>query len=144
MRPLAVEAASLCAASVEAMDGAARTATIRIGARLLTARLDAALDAAVVVTALERGERVIVQHEEGEWLVLGALRTAATPGVDVGEDFVIRAQRVKIQAEHELSMVTGLSRLAMTARGHIETLASVITSRASGVQKIVGRIIHLN
>ncbi len=38
----------------------------------------------------------------------------------------------------------GPPRPAVRAYGHVETLADQITSRASTIHKIVGRMLHLN
>jgi hypothetical protein len=134
----------LVAVRVEALDEAERTASLRVGRDLVEARLDASVDLAVARTALARGERVIAQRESEGWVVLGALRTAATPGVDEGEDFVIKAKRVAVRSEHELSLVSGAASVVIRAFGQVETLAESITARASSVHKIIGRVIRLN
>jgi hypothetical protein len=122
----------------------ARRARVRLGAWIADATVDAAVDDAVLHTARIRRERVLVQRDGAELVVLGALRTAATPGVDEGDEFHIRARRVAITAAHELSFATGAASLVLRAVGHVETLAQDITSRASGVHKLVGRLIRLN
>lgn len=134
----------LVAVRVEALDEAQRSASLRVGRELVEARLDPSVDLAVARTALARGERVIAQREPEGWLVLGALRTAATPGVDEGEEFVIKARRVAVEADHELSLVSGAASLVIRAFGQVETLAESITARASSVHKIIGRVIRLN
>jgi hypothetical protein len=135
---------ALCALRIESFDEATRTVTLLAGDEVGTASLDAALDPAVLRTAKVRGERVIAQREGGAWVVLGALRTAATPGVDEGDEFLIKARRVAVVAAHELSLVTGAASLALRARGHIESIGQDITSRAASVHKIIGRMIRLN
>lgn len=134
----------LVAVRVEALDEAQRRASLRVGRELVEARLDPSVDLAVARTALARGERLIAQREIEGWVVLGALRTAATPGVDEGEEFVIKARRVAVEADHELSLVSGAASLVLRAFGQVETLAESITARASSVHKIIGRVIRLN
>lgn len=134
----------LAALVVEAFDEASRSATLRLGSATVAAKFDAALDPAVIRTARQRGERVIVAREGGTWIVLGALRTAATPGVDEGDYFVIKARRVAIHAAHEFSAVSGAASFVVRAFGGVETLAKDITARASSVHTIIGRMIRLN
>ncbi|HZX00754.1 MAG TPA: hypothetical protein VFF45_00775 [Bacilli bacterium] len=137
-------APSLAAALVEALDEPRRTATLRLGRQAIEAALDPAVDVSVVRTAIARGERVIVQRDAEGWVLVGALRTAATPGVDEGEDFQIKARRIAVHAEHELSFSSGAASLVLRALGQVETLAASITTRASGVHRIIGRMIRLN
>jgi hypothetical protein len=108
------------------------------------ARLAPSLDPIVVRTAIERRETVIVQEGEEGYVVLGVLRTAPTPGVDKGDEYVIEARRLHLNADHELSLVSGASQIALRAIGMVETIATSITSRASSVHKIIGRMLHLN
>ncbi len=115
-----------------------------LGGGRVHARLDPSVHPSVISTALARKERVIAQKEQGAWIVLGALRAAPTPGIEAAEEYVIRAGRVRIEASHEFSVVSGLASLAVRAYGHVETLADQITSRASTIHKIVGRMLHLN
>ncbi len=121
-----------------------RAADLRVGSETTRASLDSAVDLAVLRTALSRGERVIAQREATGWIVLGALRTAATPGVDEGDDFVIKARRVAVVAANEFSVVSGAASLVLRAYGQVETLAENITTRASGLHKIIGRMLRLN
>lgn len=108
------------------------------------ARLARSLDPAVVHTSVARGEVVLVQEGPEGLVVLGALRTAATPGVDKGDEYVVEARRLKLVADHEISLVSGASQIAVRAIGIVETIASSITSRASTVHKVIGRMLHLN
>jgi len=132
------------AAAVEAFDEERRVVTLRIGRGKVEAALDPALSEAVVKTAVRRGERLIAQREPEGWIVLGALRTSPTPGIEAADEYVIEAKRVLVEAAHEFSVTSGASRLVLRAYGYIESLAQDITTRASGVHKIVGRMIRLN
>lgn len=137
-------ASGLTAARITSFDEAAGAACLSIGARSVTATIDPSVDPAVLRTAIARGERVIAQPEDGAWIVLGTLRTAATPGVDDIDDLTLRAKRIAIEAEHEVRLRSGAASLVLRARGYIESVASDITSRASSLHKIVGRMIRLN
>lgn len=137
-------ASGMVAARIASLDEAARTAVLSIGTRSVTASIDPSVDPAVLRTAIARGERVIAQPEDGAFIVLGTLRTTATPGVDDIDDLTLRAKRVAIEAEHEIRLRSGSASLVLRARGYIESIASDITSRASSLHKIVGRMIRLN
>ena len=117
---------------------------IRLGSTEASATLDPSVHPSVVATAVARGERVIVQREDGAWVVLGVLRTSPTPGIEEADEYVIRAGRVRVRAKDEFTVASGASSFAVRAYGTIETLAEQITSRASAVHKIVGRMLHLN
>lgn len=134
----------LVAVRIETLDTEARVVTLQLGGASVAARIDPALDLAVLRTAIERGERVIAQPAAGDWVVLGGLRTQATPGVDEAEEYAIRAGRVKIHAAHEVALRAGEASLVMRATGIIETLSRDITTRARAVHKIVGRLVRLN
>lgn len=134
----------LVAAEVEDFDTEAGALTVRVLGERVAARLDPACSPEVVRTALARRERVIVQWEGDGWAALGVLRTSPTPGVDEGDEYVIRARRVTIDAEHEFSVRSGMAAIAVRAVGAIESVALDISARAAGVHKIVGRMIRLN
>ena len=120
-------------------------ARIRIGTVELDATLDPSLHPAVVRTALARGERVLVEGDGKQaWTVLGALRTAPTPGIDEADEYVIKAQRVRVETSGEFTVVAGAASFAVRAYGYVETLAEQITSRASSLHRVVGRVLHLN
>jgi hypothetical protein len=121
-----------------------KTARLRVGALEVEAELDPSMHPSVVATAIARGERVIAQREGGIWTILGALRTTPTPGIERAEEYVIEAARVRVRAGDEFTVASGAASLAVRAYGAVETLAEQITSRASAVHKIVGRMLHLN
>lgn len=117
---------------------------VRVGSLEAEATLDPSVHPSVVATAVARGERVIVQREGGAWVLLGVLRTSPTPGIEEADEYLIRAGRVRVRARDEFTVASGAASFAVRAYGTIETLAEQITSRASAVHKIVGRMLHLN
>lgn len=135
--------AALRIVSIE-RDGEVERVLLQIGSEVVPATLDPAVHPVVVRTAFERRERIIAQREGDAWVVLGSLRTSPTPGIDPGDEYVIRARRIAVLAEHELSMVSGGASLVLRAFGFVETIAQDITSRASSVHKVIGRVIRLN
>lgn len=139
----AAPAPAITVAKVERYDEATGAVTLLVAGQEVQAALDPSVDPAVIRTAVLRRERVIAA-DEGGWVVLGALRTAATPGVDEGEEFMIKARRVAIVAAHEFHVVSGAAAIAVRAMGHVETIAENVTSRASSLHKIIGRMIRLN
>jgi hypothetical protein len=137
-------AAGLVALRIAELDEVERRAVLVLGDERLVAQLDDALDPRVLCTAIARRERVIAQRERGQWVVLGALRTAPTPGVDRGDDFKIEARRVRVEADYEFAVVSGTASLVIRAVGAVESVAREITTRATELNKIFGRIIRLN
>jgi hypothetical protein len=135
---------TLRAARIVSVDEATRQARVEIGADCVDAALDAAVDLAVVLTAHTRGERLMVERRGEGWVVLGSLRTTATPGVDKGDEYLIAAKRIRLEGDHDVRLVSGASSFVLRAVGQLELLAQNITSRASSVHKIVGRMLHLN
>ena len=139
---------ALSALLAVAVDEEHRQVTLRIerpGTPIdVLARLDTALEAVVVQTAVARGERLIAQQDGADWVVLGALRTSATPGIDRGDEYAIDARRIHLRADTELKLTSGLAQFALHAAGHVETIARDITTRASSVHKLIGRMLHLN
>lgn len=122
--------------------------TIRVGSREggreHVATLDPSVHPSVVATAIARRERLVVEHDAGAFVILGALRTSPTPGIEEADEYVIRAARVQVQAKDEFTVASGMAAFAVRAHGAIESFAEQITSRASAVHKIVGRMLHLN
>ncbi|MFO0740570.1 MAG: hypothetical protein U0270_32035 [Labilithrix sp.] len=117
---------------------------IRAGSGVVMAKLDPSVHPSVVATAVARGERVIVQREDDVWVVVGVLRTSPTPGIEEAEEYVIKAARVRVRAADEMTIAAGTASIAVRAYGAVETIAEQITSRASAVHKIIGRMLHLN
>jgi hypothetical protein len=146
-RPRRVESpqvgTSFVAAEVIALDDAGGV-TLRVDGQPVCAVVDRAVHPTVIGTAFARRERLVAQREGGTWVVLGALRTAPTPGVDPADEYVIRARRVRIEAEDDFTVVSGAASFAVRAYGYVETIADQITSRATSIHKIVGRMLHLN
>lgn len=138
----ALELPAVVAAKALVLEGT--SVQIRVGSKVATATLDPSVHPSVVATAVARGERVIVQHENGAWVLLGVLRTSPTPGIEEADEYVIRAARVRVKAGDEFTVASGSASFAVRAYGTIETLAEQITSRASAVHKIIGRMLHLN
>lgn len=117
---------------------------IQAGSAVVMAKLDPSVHPSVVATAVARGERVIVQREDDVWLVVGVLRTSPTPGIEEAEEYTIKAARVRVRATDEMTIAAGTASIAVRAYGAVETIAEQITSRASAVHKIIGRMLHLN
>jgi hypothetical protein len=139
-----LEVLGLVAAEARALNRENDLVALRIGAVELPATLHPSVDPVVVLRAIERRELVIAQQQDKDWVVIGVLRTSATPGLDVGDEYVIEARRVTVRAEHELVLTSGLARFAIAAIGRIEGIARNITTRASAVNKVIGRVVQLN
>ncbi len=134
---------SISTGRIQAIEGA--TIRLAIGSQIVTATVDPSVHPTVIRGAAERGERVLAERDEtGTWLILGALRTQPTPGIDAADSYTIEADKVTIRGHHEVSLVTEAAGLVVRALGEVETYADKIISRAEGVHKIVGRILRLN
>ena len=141
--PLHKAGAALMAGTAVAFHEGAGTMTVRIGRAELPARLDPSVSPIVARTAVDRGETVVVVDREG-MVVVGALRTAPTPGVDRGEEYLIEARRIEVRGADRVSIVAGAAQVLVNAIDRVEVIAGDITSRARRVHKLVGRMLHLN
>lgn len=116
-----------------------------IGSTVAPAKVDPSVHPTVVEGARARRERVLVEEGEGGALVvIGALRTQPTPGVDAAESYSIKAKRISLEASEELTLTVQTAAVVLRAIGEVETYAERILSRAEGVHKIVGRMLRLN
>jgi hypothetical protein len=118
---------------------------LQLGSALVPATLDPSVHPVVIEGARARRERVLVEEAaDGSLVVLGALRAQPTPGIDAAEAYSIKAKRVSVEAEEEISLSAQTAALALRAVGEVETYAERIISRAEGVHKIIGRMLRLN
>ncbi len=124
-------------------DGEIDDLVVRVAGRECSAQVDG-VHPAVIQTAAARKERVLVEIEDGEVMVLGALRTQPTPGIEVGENYVIEARNLSLKGGDQVSMSSRAAGIAIRAAGEVETVADRIISRAEGVHKIIGRMLRLN
>lgn len=143
-RPLSALPSALHAAVAVAWVEEPVSIEARIGAQSVVAVLDPSVDAAVIETARKTGERLLIQPEGDRWLVLGALRTRATPGVDEMDEVVIKGRRLRLEGTDEVQLVSAAASLVLRVSGAVETIAREITTRATGVHKLIGRVLHLN
>lgn len=142
-RPRALPAGQLATARIVSLEG--ERAVVSVGWVEADATWDASVDRLVLEGARARGERVLVeQTEDGSLLILGALRTRPTPGIDAAESYEIDADRIAIRAGSELSLTARVAGVVLRAAGEVETYADRILSRAESVHKIVGRVLRLN
>jgi hypothetical protein len=118
---------------------------LELGSALVPATLDPSVHPVVIEGARARRERVLVEEAaDGSLVVLGALRAQPTPGIDAAEAYSIKAKRISVEAEEEISLSAQTAALAVRAIGEVETYAERIISRAEGVHKIIGRMLRLN
>lgn len=118
---------------------------LQLGSSLVAATLDPSVHPVVIEGARARRERVLVEEaDDGSLVVLGALRAQPTPGIDVAEAYAIKAKRVSLEADEEISLSAQTAALVLRAIGEVETHAERIVSRAEGVHKIIGRMLRLN
>lgn len=136
-------APSIRTGRIDAIEG--DTVRLVLGGQIVVATVDASVHPAVLRGAADRGERVLAERDErGAWMILGALRTQPTPGIDAAAEYTIEANKITLRGRNEVSLVTEAAGLVVRALGEVETYADKIISRAEGVHKIVGRILRLN
>ncbi len=118
---------------------------------VVSATLHATLDLAVARTAARTGEPVVFVEQDGAALIVGALRTRGTPGVDELDEVAIEARtitlkgvRVAIEGGEELTLRSQAAFVVLRAASEIESFADRIVTRAEGVHKLVGRMLRLN
>jgi hypothetical protein len=125
---------------------------------VVPATLHEALDVEVAETALRTGEPMVVVDGASGPVVVGALRTRATPGIDRTRDVTIdcetlnvdadaialRGRTVRAEASEELALRSRAAFVVLRAAGEIESFADRIVTRAEGVHKLVGRMLRLN
>jgi hypothetical protein len=141
--PPAFRRPGLTTAHVHAVDD--RQVVLALGGELRPATLDASVHPTVIAGARERQERVLVEEgRDGALVVLGALRTQPTPGIDAAASYTIKAERITLEAGEELTLTAKTAALAIRAIGEVETYADRIVSRAEGVHKIIGRMLRIN
>lgn len=133
---------TLLTAHVHQVDGA--RIVLAFGRTTADAQLDPSVHSSVIEGACKRQERVLVEDIEGSLVVIGALRTQPTPGIDEAESYEIKAKRISLQGTEEISLTAQTAAVVMRAVGEVETFAERIISRAEGVHKIVGRMLRLN
>lgn len=117
---------------------------LAFGKTTADATLDPAVHPAVIEGACQRKERVLVEENEDGLVVIGALRTQPTPGIDEAESYAIKAKRITLEGAEEVSLTAQTAAVVLRAVGEVETFAERIISRAEGVHKIVGRMLRLN
>jgi hypothetical protein len=141
--PQATVAPSLRTGRIHAVEG--DLVRLAIGSQIVAATVDPSVHPLVLRGAAERNERVLAERDEsGAWVILGALRTQPTPGIDSADAYTIEADKITIRGRSEVSIATEAAGLVVRALGEVETYADKIISRAEGVHKIVGRILRLN
>lgn len=139
-----VSGPSIATARVESVEG--DRVRISLAGLAVVALRDECVHPAVLQGAARRGERVLVERNlEGVWVVLGALRTQPTPGIDVAEEYTIEAERVKVKAHGEVVIAAETTSVVLRGdEGEIESRAPRIVSHADGLHQITGRTLRLN
>jgi hypothetical protein len=145
LRPVPEKAARPALFTAEVAEIKDDGVVLGIGGTLAPGKLDPSVHPTVIAGAHARRERVLVEeNQDGALVVIGALRTQPTPGVDAAESYAIQAKRISVEASEELTLTAQTAAVVLRAIGEVETYAERILSRAEGVHKIVGRMLRLN
>jgi hypothetical protein len=82
----------------------------------------------------------------GEPVIVGQLYPKVLIEADggAGADVVLKGRRVRVEAETEIELVAGGSKMQLDARGKVVTTAEQVVSRARGANKVQGGCVQLN
>ncbi|MCA9642663.1 MAG: hypothetical protein KC492_18330, partial [Myxococcales bacterium] len=99
---------------------AASTYSVRLlDGELVQAELAPGVEASLIQDVLQRRAMVLVSPTQDSLLILGALQTRMTPGVNAEGDLEVRARRVNVQADEEVRLRSGQSELQLEQRGRM-------------------------
>lgn len=144
LEPISIPALKPTLITAQVHEVTAERVVLVFGKTIADAKLDPSVHSSVIEGACRRGERVLVEDGEEGLVVIGALRTQPTPGIDEAESYAIKAKRIALEGAEEVSLSTQTAAVVLRAVGEVETFAERIISRAEGVHKIVGRMLRLN
>jgi len=144
LEPISIPAPKPTLLTAQVHEVTSERIVLAFGRTTADAKLDPAVHPSVIEGACARRERVLVEENEEGFVVIGALRTQPTPGIDKAESYEIKAKRISLEGAEEVSLTTQTAAVVLRAVGEVETFAERIISRAEGVHKIVGRMLRLN
>lgn len=139
---LASAPTSLALARLVALEG--RRAVVATHRGTQTATIDPCVHPELLASALQRGERVLLETTGEAAVVVGALRTQPSLGFDRVEEISLEAERVTLRGRRAVALVSEAASITLRAEGEVETVAPQIHTRAEGLHRIVGRMLKLN
>jgi hypothetical protein len=103
------------------------------------ATLDEGVDREVVEQAMENGDLVLVEVDPaGQPFVIGVIQRK------VPEALTIKAQKLTLEADQEVTLRAGRAALRLREDGDVELVGSRISTMSRGLFRIVGRVLRLN
>ncbi|MEM1035018.1 MAG: hypothetical protein AAGN82_32055 [Myxococcota bacterium] len=113
-------------------DGAEHHATL--GAGVLPALAD---------ECVREGRPVLVRASDDGWVVLGALQTAPSAAVVRDGVVTVTGREVRLEAEAELLVEAGPTRLRLDRRGRVSLSAERLTMRVASLIKLIASKVEL-
>ncbi|MEZ4373766.1 MAG: hypothetical protein R3B07_23295 [Polyangiaceae bacterium] len=86
---------------------------------LVQAELAPGVEPSLISDVLQRRAMVLVSPTQDALLILGALQTRMTPGVNADGDLDVRARRVNLQADEEVKLRSGQSEIQLQSQGRM-------------------------
>ncbi len=103
------------------------------------AQLDEGVDREVIERAMENGDLVLVEVDAGgQPFVIGVIQRK------VPEALTLKAQKVTLDADQEITLRAGRAALRLREDGDVELVGSRISTMSRGLFRIVGRVLRLN
>ena len=87
--------------------------------QLVQAELAPGVESSLIQDELQRRALVLLSPTPDALLILGALQTRMTPGVNADGDLEVRARRVNVEAEEQLELRSGQSELQLQHQGRM-------------------------
>jgi hypothetical protein len=132
-------APALRTARVVAVRGAEVQIAYRGRGAPVTATIDEGVDRELVKRAMAGNEAVLVEVDpEVGPVIVGVVQTR------VPDELEIKARKVVIDAEEELTMRAGRGAMRIREDGDVELVGSRISTMSRGLFRIVGRVLRLN
>lgn len=93
-----------------------------------------------------RDEVVIQLLPNGEPIIIGQVYPHAVTEIEGNENFdvALKGKSITIEAEKEIVLISGRTKIKLDARGKITTLAEQVISRARGANKVQGGCVQIN
>ena len=135
-------APGLDAVNLEARDGDAFVARLSDGERA-TVTLAPGLSPALVEECLENGRMMLVRYCEDVPILLGALQTEPSALRQRDGVVTLRGRDVRVEAEQQLHLEAGATRLSIDPRGKLQLVGERLTMQVASLIKLIAAKVEL-
>lgn len=126
-------------ARVSTMQGTVIEITWRGQRDPVPAVLDEGVDRALIARAMAAGDAVLAEVDaSGQAVIVGVIQRRLP---EIAE---IKAEKIVIDAEQEVTIRAGRAALRLREDGDVELVGSRISTLSRGLYRIVGRVLRLN